>query len=337
VLSEEPLSPLNDIDVYRRHFMDVDLWRPYVEAVCRRHALLPCDQVRIGVPGSCPAFIVNERWVVKFFGRLFGGEESFQVERQANLLVAAEPAIPTPTLFGDGLLFEQAVDWPWPYLIIEFVPSVSIGEVYEAVRPDDLIQVARDLGVIVRRLHQLPLADTPPHLPTWQRYHAFLQELTQTCYARHREWGGLPEHLLERLDSYLLPPDQLIDFTARPHLIHADITADHILGRLEGDRWTTLALIDYGDAIVANLTYELIALHMDLFRCNKTLLHAFLDSYGLNALQRKALPRHAMSVTLLFEFDVLGVFFAKHRAVQEIATLEALAILLWDTDSPERI
>jgi hygromycin-B 7''-O-kinase len=39
-------------------------------------------------------------------------------------------------------------------------------------------------------------------------------------------------------------------------------------------------LIDFGDAMVGDLHYELAALHLDLFDCDKRLLRQFLDHYG---------------------------------------------------------
>lgn len=333
MISAEALRPLHTLDGYRRYFMDVALWQPYVKVICARHGLLPIESIRGGLAGTCPAFIVNERWLVKLFGLLFGGEACFLAERQANQIVAGELAIPVPRLIATGALFEDSVEWSWPYLIFPFVPSISIGEVYEEVDANELKRLASNLGVILGKLHQLPLDETPPLARTWQPYRKFLQERIETCTSRHRGWATLPDHLLAQLESYVLPPDQLIDDRAAPCLIHGDVTADHILGRLEGNRWTTLALIDFGDARVANLTYELVALHLDLFRCNKTLLRAFFDSYGLDVAQRKLLPRRAMSITLLHDFNVLGGYFADNSSAKDISSLEELATLLWDTDT----
>jgi hygromycin-B 7''-O-kinase len=333
MLSEAPLGPLHTEEGYRRYFMDVVLWQPYVEAICKRHHLLPCEPIRGGLPGSCPAFIVNERWVIKLFGRLFNGAGGFAAEQQANLLVAADPAIPVPRLLAHGNLFEQPDDWPWPYLIFPYVPSISIGEVYNEIRQEDREQVAREMGILLRRLHDLPLAQTPPLIASWRPYRAFLADLHESCRARHQQWGTLPPHLVDQIDRYLLPIDGFIDEHARPHLIHADLTPDHLLGRLDGDRWTTLALIDFGDARVGNLYYELVALHVDTFRQDKRLLRIFLDSYGLDAGQRRTLPHLAMSATLLFEYNDLALVFASHHSAHHIATLEEFATRLWDVDS----
>ncbi len=312
--------------------MDVELWRPYLQTICQRHQLLPYDSIRSGLAGTFPTFIVNERWVIKLFGYLFGGEKSFLVEGQANKLIATESAIPAPRLLGTGSLFENSTHWSWPYLLFPFVPGISIGEAYTKVNEDDLIGLSRDLGVILRGLHLHRLEPIPPLSNTWQPYQTFLQHQFDTCYSRHCDWGTLPSHLLTQLDDYLLPPSQLVDEEMEPYLIHADMTADHVLGRLEGSRWTTLALIDFGDAMVANLSYELVALHLNLFRRNKTLLRTFLDSYGLSEAQRKRLPHITMSMTLLHNFNVLEGFFFTDSSAHTITSLEELATLLWNPD-----
>ncbi|HMN62712.1 MAG TPA: hypothetical protein PJ988_20265, partial [Anaerolinea sp.] len=67
------LNRLDRRDEYIRLFTDTEFFRPALEEICRRHALAPCARLRVGVPGTCPVFILEERWLVKFFGRLFDG------------------------------------------------------------------------------------------------------------------------------------------------------------------------------------------------------------------------------------------------------------------------
>jgi Ser/Thr protein kinase RdoA (MazF antagonist) len=123
----------------------------------------------------------------------------------------------------------------------------------------------------------------------------------------------------------------LIDRRAPVHLIHADLTADHLLGELCNGKWVTRGIIDFGDAMVGNLLYELVALHLDLFRCDKHLLGIYLDAYGVNHAFRKALPRKAMSVTLLHRFDVLVSL--PPGWLKDAPTLDHLAAVLWDLDT----
>jgi len=97
------LSDLEILDGYRRLFTDLDLWAPYARQVCQKHGLQPHETVRLGVPGTCPVFIIEEHWVIKFYGRLFDGAAAYAVEREAGQLVSRDPAIycawayPAPT------------------------------------------------------------------------------------------------------------------------------------------------------------------------------------------------------------------------------------------------
>jgi hygromycin-B 7''-O-kinase len=112
--------------------------------------------------------------------------------------------------------------------------------------------------------------------------------------------------------------------------IHADLTRDHILGRLEGGHWHTLALVDFGDAMLANVYYELTALHLDLFDCDRRLLMAFLQSYGLDP--GNDFIRKAMVTSLLHQFDVYASLFAAHPELNSVRDLDELALILWDPE-----
>ncbi len=328
------LERLDTLDGYRRHFADAGYWRLPVQEACRRHLQTPCRTIRSGVPGTCPTFIVDDRWVVKFFGRLFDGALAYETEREVSRLLSSERVVPTPALVACGQLLEGTSGWPWPYLIFECVPGFTIGEVYERLSFQDRLMLARNLGAMTRRLHELPVTSSVVFQPTWDAYVNLLREQRAHCQDTHRAWGTLPERMIDQIDTFLLPLEALVDCNAAPHLIHADLTRDHVLGRLNGGGWTTLGIIDFGDAMVGNVLYELIALHLDLFQCDKRLLSAYLDAYGLDEQFRRSLPAKAMSVALLHRFNVLeGIFDLCVRAHQ-IATLDQLAALLWDVDAP---
>lgn len=326
------LPQLETIEGYRRYFMDLASWRPHVQTVCRRHDGLTGREVRPGLAGTYPTFIVDDRWVVKFYGRLFDGALGFETERDVGALLASTPEIPAPAILASGDLCPGSSAWPWPYLIFEFIPGVSIGEVYEQVSLDDKLALARYLGEVTGRLHRLPVAGSTVFRPSWDTYLDLLRAQRARCAATHRGWGTLPEPLIEQIESYALPAEALVDPDTPPYLIHADLTRDHILGRLCGGRWTTSAIIDFGDAMVGNLYYELSALHLDLFGCDKRLLRAYLDAYGVDERTRQGLPARAMSAALLHRFGVLSGAFESRPDARGAETLDDLATLLWDVD-----
>lgn len=321
----DSLETLEDMDGYLRLFFDTTFWSPYVRQVCQREGLSPCETIRGGIAGTCPAFIVEDRWLVKFFGRLFDGGPSFTAEQEANRLAAQDPGILPAPVISSGVL-RPGEDWPWPYLIFRFIPGKSIGEQAEQVSGDDWLGIARTMGKITRRLHNLPIDGSTVFPNSYEPYLAFLAEQKARCVQNHREWGTLPAHLVDQIPGFLPPLDSLIDHTRPPHLIHADLTRDHLLGRVEDGRWQSLALIDFGDAMTGDLLYELVALHLDLFHGDQRLLKAFFEDYGLSEEKRKDLPRFAMATCLLHRFDPLSVL---PRERLQVETLDQLAKKLW--------
>jgi aminoglycoside phosphotransferase (APT) family kinase protein len=175
---------------------------------------------------------------------------------------------------------------------------------------------------MIRRLHSLPLEGSAVFPNTHAAYRRFLAGQRAGLSERLRAWGSLPERLIVELEPYLPLLDELVDTRRPPHLIHADLTGDHLLGTVENDRWHTSALIDFGDARTGDLLYELSALHMDMFRGDRRLLSAFLDSYGLPVAARAGLPRRALATALLHQFDLFGGIT---EILNQSPSLEALA------------
>jgi hypothetical protein len=180
-------------------------------------------------------------WLVKFFGVLFGGQSSFPVEQEAARLLVQRPEIPVPAVVGSGYLEEGDPLCPWPYLVFEYLPGVSIGEAFAQIPAGEKLRLAGELGGWVRALHDLPLAEGGV-FSRGEEYADFLYRQCALCAQRQAEWGSLPEHLLDELEDFVpvvdaLPPPEKV------HLIHADLTRD--LGRRS--RALDVGLID-GDA-----------------------------------------------------------------------------------------
>jgi aminoglycoside phosphotransferase len=320
----ENLDRLDDLKQYRQLFTRVTFWEPFVADICQRHHLLPSAPVRIGIPGTCPTFIVGERWVVKFFGRLFDGATSFLVEREAGRLIALDAAIPTAQVIAQGKLRDQ--DWHWPYLVYRYLPGVSLGELAEQINQQDWQRIAHQLGQITRRIHALPLQGSTVFPADHSAYTRFLTAQRAMCAANHQAWGTLPAHLVAQIEDYLPAVESLVDHSRSAHLIHADLTRDHLLGRVVNGHWQTLGLIDFGDAMTGDVLYELVALHLDLFHGEIQWLHTFLDAYHLSLALRRDLPRKAMATTLLHQFNVLG---SLPLEMLQVNTLAELASRLW--------
>ena len=328
---ERPL--LATVDAYRQLFLDVTYWTPYVAAICARHECIPCSSIRSGLPGTYPVFVVGERYVVKLFGELFNGGTRFPIERTMYELLATDPSIPAPSLLASGNLFLDGEGWPWPYLLMEMLPGTSFGAVEEQVAYEDKNALCRWLGPVMRRIHDLKPQDSSCLHLTWETFERFMVKQRSDCRQRHRTWNTLPEHLVAQIDEYILPNTEMVDHNTSPHVLHCDLNADHVLGSFEGTTWHPNGIIDFGDAMVGDRIYDLVALHMGLFHCDKHLLHTFLQAYGFDDGLQRNFVRRAMTMTLLHEFNVLEEMFHAFPDVKNVATLAELADLIWNLES----
>jgi hypothetical protein len=342
-----PSRLFSDKLYYSAHFMDLALWEDSVRMVCARHGFR-YKEISPALPGSFPTFIVqldvddalpdSRTIVVKFFGPLFDGAASFAIERVMGHYLAQQPLpIRSPAILAEGQLDPQ-----WQYLIFEGVSGVSIGQVRQQLTEVSMVRAAGQLGAFIKRLHTLT-ATTPPLIPmatdvmSWEGFLTFLDMQRVNCRANHQQWKDFPAQLLGQVQDYLLPVEELLDLTSAPHLIHADLTGDHLLGRLtrsketptirarslhiEGVDWDSLAIIDWGDARVGNILYELVALHLDLFKADKHLLHICLEHYGLPDFYQQDFTHKALCMLLLYQFPMPASVFAPHKDAQNLHEL----------------
>jgi hygromycin-B 7''-O-kinase len=302
--------------------MDAALWTPFVQEVCRE-GNWTCDQVIPGVAGTFPTFIVNRQRVVKFFGPLFEGASSWQAERECGELLKGMPNIPTAALITSGALPGET---GWFYLIFEYIPGASIGQLYHDLSYEDKLAMANWLGRSLRKLHGLRVNEdsTLPRLNVGKMRSWTSERLQQ-------EMKGWPTQLASGVDDYLVSHADSIQGSP-VCLIHADLTRDHILGKIINGKWETSAIIDFGDAMLGNIYYELAALHLDLFGCDRVFLKSFIDAYGL-VIDKDFVPK-AMTTSLMHQFDVIGPLFKQDPTLCYLPTLEELADRLWNIDDP---
>jgi hypothetical protein len=338
-----PIGLWSDKPFYTAHFMDDALWEPFVRRLCEQHGF-GCRRVRSGSPGTFPTFVVElelngsqlppHSVVVKFFGPLFEGFSSYRIEREMGLFLAQQPLL----VRSPAILAQAQLDQEWWYLIFEGISGVSIGQVRQSISADAWAGVAEQMGAFIKALHTvtataLPVLAMQISAKGWSGFVDFLEMQRVSCLANHQRWGDLPPHLLSQVQGFLLPVDQLLDLSSPPHLIHADLTSDHLLGRLvpnteippvgphlplpAGAGWDSLAIIDWGDTRIGNVLYEMVALYLDLLQGDKRLLNICLEAYGLTDFYKNDFPRKA-----LCQFPIPAGVYEPH---QDAATLDELA------------
>lgn len=323
---------------YGEALSDIHVWRLHVRNLlaCHKLHLKPNHRVmRMGTAGTFPTVLVDDAYVVKFFGPLFNGQESAAIERAMYRLLATDPTIPAPRLIASGALAPDD-DWRWEYIVSTQLPGESYGTVRERLSAENQREVARFIADVTTRIHRLIPAPEPsePLLLDWKRWDAFMTGQMRSCTERHRAWGTLPHrnHLIDQIAPYLARAADLLAHSDPPVLQHCDLTGDHILGEWRGKTWTPTGIIDFGDAKIGDRVYELVALHIECFGGDKDLLRVFLDRYGCDSMRQPDFARRAMSMTLLHEFNVLETVFSCMPEARDVTTLDQLATALWDVN-----
>ena len=263
---------------YGAHLADPTYWGPYVREVLDRHAL-PAVAIEPPFPGTFPTFLAGDL-VVKLFGQAFDGQQSSEIEVAMHELLSTEREIRAPAVVASGELFASAPSWP--YIVTERVAGTAVRDV--EVSREFGAQIAAQLGEMVSRLHQL----TPP-APVRKR--DLLPELRRLA-AKRAAGHGLPAHLVEQVETFLA------DAEPATTLVHGDITADHVFV----DQHGVTAIIDWGDALVADRAYELPAVFLDALRGDAAHLDAFLEAANW---PRELIARRVLQGILEFQFDAI--------------------------------
>jgi aminoglycoside phosphotransferase len=265
----------SSIKEYEHQFTNFDFWWSAIDRVCKEHRLvasLTDVNIRSGLSGTNPVFIVDERFVIEFYEiDLFrSGTSNYRVERDLYNWLQL-PDLIIPQLITSGTLDDR------PYIITKIVPGLSFAEVYTKINLSDCYSLATLLGHTLRYLHQIPIDSQPILSQMRDEFTEFIEKQEQECVKRHCRWHILPEHLIEQIPTYLRDHDRLKPLS----LIHANISCDHALGIYDSEHqhWQTTGLIDFGDAWVGDPAYELVALHCTLFNLDTNLLRTFLQAY----------------------------------------------------------
>jgi len=236
------------------------------------------------------------------------------------------------------------------YIVTTFVGGTPIKEMARLLTRDEEVMLARDLGLLLGRLHHsMKPKGTCQRDLAYAEWKIFISHRRQNCYhdLKYR-WNSMPDHLLAQLDTYL--PAHLIEFIGPDELsfIHCDIIRDHVLlTKNENGDWRISGLIDLGDARYGDPFYELAALHTNLFLCDREVLARLIEGYteGMKLYKdssedvgftRWDFCYRAMVYLLLYEFNQFenipkqrGIF-VRFPQYKQLATLEELAVKIWD-------
>lgn len=222
----------------------------------------------------------------------------------------------------------------WDYLITEFIDGRPIRELRDSLSRNDLINIATDLGEIIRVLHETDLKGLEK-LTRNETGTQLAQRRKVEVVSEIKAKGLLPANVLIDLKSFL----ETATIDLKDHeavLVHGDLTEDHLfLGERDG-RWTITGLLNFGDAHLCPREYEWPALWLDLLKHDIEALRAFFDSYDPTTIRDGDFTRRAFVWTLLHDFgtEMVEDVLKRHDASQ-LRSVDDLRELLWPSSMLE--
>ena len=299
----------------------VAYWRPLIGRILRRHGLKG-GGIRPGYPGTHAVFLIGGPLVVKVFAPYDFAPpwteewDEPQTEVGVHELLAREAEIPVPELVAHGL------EGGWPYLVTRQIEGRPIREVLADMDRAAVESVVYRLGAIMRAIYALPVDAHPC------RWRSFMSRQIRICAERQRTLRSLPEHLTAQIPDFLESAQPISTPGFEPRLIHADINADHVYVAPGGDGWRVTGLIDFGDAMIGEPEYDLVAPNLEITRGDPGLLRVLLGSTGLAFEPGVDLSRRLLAYTLLHLFlDLSAVSWWQNAGTP--ASLDELAARLW--------
>lgn len=326
-MSLPPPPAFEDDEAYERSLTDVAFWAPYAKAALRLSGMPDEGEVRTHFPTTHVAALVNDEYLVKLHYEDWFGEDSFQTEREAYTLLSRQE-LPIPQLLAEGALYDNG--WRWPFLVMTAMHGRSLRELNHDATPQDLERVARWLGATLKQLHAVPTHDG--ERISLEIYADMIQVRRQRCHRDHEQWRSLPERFVPQVRDYVWEASKLIDPEREtPVFLHGDLHDGNVFVDGEPGGFEPTGIVDFNDAYEGDPHYDLVAIHTKAFHADKGLLCEFLDAYGWSDLG-KQWPRRMMALTLAHDYDMIQPI--AERIPDDVQTLDDLARVLWDLDTP---
>lgn len=286
---------------WSRLFCDIGAFAPLVKEVLRRHDL-PDAPVTGLTPGTNAVFRAGD-YVVKLYAppeSAYDDGVYGRGEWQAGSAAArAGVLLPRPVAYG---LLEDA--YTFAYMVMEYMTGQELGDVLPACTAAEKSALGAELRTVYDTLHRAEITACSDCC-------ADIVERSLTNF----RWQLVPE----RLAAQCKDRARKVALTPR-FLVHGDMTGENILRTPQG-----MALIDFGDAVVAPLCYELPSLVIEGMRADAAVLAGFgvtdKDAFMENLLD--GLSLHDFAGGLIRSYAAY-----KGHDLQQIDSIEGLRRLL---------
>lgn len=264
------LPDVPDVDAYRAVRGDPAVWLPAFEVICARHGIDAGD-LYAERSGTNMVFRAGHGPWLKLFAPLWA--EDFVRERTSLAAVASDEWLALPQLLHEGEIEG------WPYLVLSHLEGRAIGAVWPALDREERVDLARQVGALLQRLHAVDVRACAPIHDDWP---AWVNEQRAVCVERQRGYGLEPDWVRE-LEVRVAALPALLDPEDAPVFLHADVTDEHVFVERREGRWRVTGLIDFGDAMVGDRLYEFAAPLVFMSQRQPQVQRALLAGYGWDA------------------------------------------------------
>jgi hygromycin-B 7''-O-kinase len=305
------------LGAYRAIYHREELWRPAVDEVRARHGLADVSCER-GPDGTHLVYFLGASHVLKLFVPLFSRD--YDAERLTAAHVDGRLGVATSKVLSDGEV------GGWRYIIMTRVEGRPLEEVWSGVTAAGREHVLAGIGRMIARLRSLPVAGLEELTVDWR---SFLDAQADGAVRTQLE-RGLPRHLVDQIPAYLESARPFIATGFRPALLLADITGEHVLLSGAGGAWDVAGCVDFGDAMLGDPDYEIVAPGTGIAAGDRHLLRTLLLTAGYREHDfAEPLRRRLMAYTLMHLYA--GVEDLRRTVPDALAagSIEELARVLW--------
>lgn len=270
--------------------------------------------------GGNIVFSVDGKLVVKLFPAYCNGE-FIQEKKVLEHLDKQKLSVEVPKLISTGQ-FEG-----WNYIIMNEIKGTLLVDLFDDLTFEEKAQVARDLGKLIREVHNSTITTNQVELETWNE---FLGGQFNRLEGHHKN-SELSENLLNQLGGYvkkesIKEPDHLV-------LLTGEYTPFNLIMNKVNGMWKITGLIDFADCFVGNPKYDLLGPIAFMFYPIKGLNRTFLESYGYKEEElTELLQKELMTFLLLHRFSNISFYQNKSETAKNARSLEELEKIFFNVD-----
>ena len=304
-------------------FTDVGVWEPVIREICSQEGL-SFSQMQAGYPGTHAVFILDRKYVIKVYAPFW---RDFHIEPQVHSLLSENSNLPLPGIVTTGVFMDRI---EWPYLITEFVQGTAIWEARHRIDIPNLLEVAAELGQMIRTLHQTDVTAIQSGAQWRENWLELLQRRGAECITEVRQKAILSQSALEQLQAFLQRLTAALEDSSLT-LVHGDLTEDNLLLKEGRGKWRIAGLIDFGDAKIGVREYKWPPLWFDLLHQDVEAMRIFLNAYDPSMAINQEFLQQCLAWTLLHDFgsDIIDAALNKADSPPTFSSLNKFREFLW--------